>query len=120
VLSASSLSRARAVADQFLSGEVTLLTKSRTQDGIGGKTKAYADGATIPARLVPYDVAELSESERVAGVQFYHLYVAHDAELTAKQDLRYDGEIYRIEGLMAPHSGDKLHLCAKVAKIDGD
>jgi hypothetical protein len=119
VLSESSIAAARRVVDRFFTSTATVVSKNRSADGIGGKTRTVSDGASYPARLVAYDSAELSESDRIAGHQFYRLYLPHDAVLSAKQDVRVDGTVYRVEGFEAPFSSPVLNLCAKVAKIDG-
>jgi hypothetical protein len=117
LLSASSIAAARRVAAKFFTSTATVLTKERTEDGIGGKTTTYEEGTSYPAKLAPYDVAELSESERITGHNFYRLYLPHDAVISAKNNVDVDGIVYKVEGFEAPASAPVLNLCAKVMRI---
>lgn len=97
MLDAAEIAGMRDTIETALPGTAVLLTATKTGDGMGGYTWAYAASGTVAARLSPNGAGdEPVVGDRVARVAPYVLTVP--AETTVDEDDRvtYDGVTYEI------------------------
>lgn len=91
-LGADELESLRATLEVSLPDSAVRYRNTPTPDGQGGKVDSWSAGPTIPCELFTESrKGEVFEGDVPRAVSIYTVYVAHDADVTAKDRLRIGG-----------------------------
>ena len=118
-LAEAELVQMRHTVDEYLPGTAVIHPATRTADGQGGQTWAYAAASTVDARLAPHEGDETLLASRLAERQPYTLTVPKGTTIDEDDRVVYSGVTYEIisrrSDVEAPWN---LCIRATVARID--
>lgn len=78
---------------------VQLQSKAKTPDGAGGNAVAWNTYATVWGNVVPKNVSEGMEEQRVRAKTQYTLTLRYMTGITAEHRVLYDGRAMQIRGI---------------------
>jgi len=120
VLTAAQLADMRAMASEALPDTCSILTPTRTPDGMGSESSSWAVSASaVPCRMAPSGLGsnvELERAARVTAVERWTLTLAWDQELTKLDRISYDGKTFEVEDIAADMSY-QIHKRAQLALL---
>lgn len=85
---------------------VTLQERSRTPDGQGGFTEAWADVADLWAEIKPQKSYERFQAMQTQSPTTHKITVRYRSGVTTRHRLLYRGRVFDIKGVVNPEEGN--------------
>lgn len=120
-LSAGELHSMRHTSDAYLAGTAVIHTATRTSDGQGGQTWAYAASGTVDARLAPENARgqanEVAIGGRLAEFTPWILTVPYNTTIDEDDRVVYDGVTYEVSEVLT-RTPEEIARRVRVVEVD--
>lgn len=118
-LSAGELSSMRHTSDVYLAGTAVIQAATRTSDGQGGETWAYAASGTVAARLAPEGLrgGENTVGGRVAEVSPWILTVPFDTTIDEDDRVVFAAVTYEVSEVLT-RTPEEIARRVRVVEVD--
>ena len=94
------------VAASTMTGTCTIVRKTQTSDGLGGRTDVWTTLYTVPCRLwsLPQEYSETIDQERIEVLERWHLAIPVGQDINIKDRVVIGSNTYEVQAYAAPES----------------